>query len=158
MCDDVQLCNHCVHEFLILVCTWFTFGLPSKTGCDITRDHRCAHLVPSVTPIEPRASCGTVATRTSGALPQGPRDTATWQHRGPAVARPLDRGAAATALPTLEPPPLLGSRNRSHRASGLGSRGHRLGLRYRARSRATATIARAWVGAIANESRWGMKN
>jgi hypothetical protein len=35
MCDDVQLCNRCVPEFLILARTWFTFGLPSKTGCDI---------------------------------------------------------------------------------------------------------------------------
>jgi hypothetical protein len=34
MCDDVQLCNRCVCEFLILARTWFTFGLPSKTGCD----------------------------------------------------------------------------------------------------------------------------
>jgi hypothetical protein len=34
MCDDVQLCNRCVREFLILACTWFAFGLPSKTGCD----------------------------------------------------------------------------------------------------------------------------
>jgi hypothetical protein len=33
MCDDVQLCNHCVREFLILARTWFAF-LPSKTGCD----------------------------------------------------------------------------------------------------------------------------
>jgi hypothetical protein len=32
MCDDVQLCNHCVREFLILARTWFAFGLPSKTG------------------------------------------------------------------------------------------------------------------------------
>jgi hypothetical protein len=36
MCDDVQLCNHCVHEFLILARTWFAFGLPSKTRCDIS--------------------------------------------------------------------------------------------------------------------------
>jgi hypothetical protein len=35
MCDDVQLCNRCVREFLILAHTWFAFGLPSKTGCDI---------------------------------------------------------------------------------------------------------------------------
>jgi hypothetical protein len=35
MCDDVQICNRCVREFLILAHTWFTFGLPSKTGCDI---------------------------------------------------------------------------------------------------------------------------
>jgi hypothetical protein len=34
MCDDVQLCNRCVHEFLILALTWFAFGLPSKTSCD----------------------------------------------------------------------------------------------------------------------------
>jgi hypothetical protein len=36
MCDDVQLCNRYVCEFLILSCTWFTFGLPSKTVCDIS--------------------------------------------------------------------------------------------------------------------------
>jgi hypothetical protein len=36
MCDDVQLCNCCVCELLIMACTWFTFGLPSKTGCDTT--------------------------------------------------------------------------------------------------------------------------
>jgi hypothetical protein len=34
MCDDVQLCNRYVREFLILARTWFAFGLPSKTGCD----------------------------------------------------------------------------------------------------------------------------
>jgi hypothetical protein len=32
--DDDQLCNRRVREFLILACTWFAFGLPSKTGCD----------------------------------------------------------------------------------------------------------------------------
>jgi hypothetical protein len=39
MCDDVQLCNHCVCEFLILARTWFAFGLPFKTECD-RRPHR----------------------------------------------------------------------------------------------------------------------
>jgi hypothetical protein len=34
LCDDVQLCNCCVHELLILARTWFAFGLPYKTGCD----------------------------------------------------------------------------------------------------------------------------
>jgi hypothetical protein len=29
-----HLCNRRVREFLILTCTWFAFGLPSKTGCD----------------------------------------------------------------------------------------------------------------------------
>jgi hypothetical protein len=36
MCDDVQLCNRCVREFLILARTWFAFVLPSKTRCDIS--------------------------------------------------------------------------------------------------------------------------
>jgi hypothetical protein len=30
-----MLCNCCVRELLILARTWFAFGLPSKTGCDI---------------------------------------------------------------------------------------------------------------------------
>ena len=34
LCDDVQLCNCCVRELLILARTWFAFGLPYKTGCD----------------------------------------------------------------------------------------------------------------------------
>jgi hypothetical protein len=37
MCDDVQLCNRCVREFMVLACTWFAFGLPSKTECDNTQ-------------------------------------------------------------------------------------------------------------------------
>jgi hypothetical protein len=28
--------NCCVHELLILTHTWFTFGLPSKTGSNIS--------------------------------------------------------------------------------------------------------------------------
>jgi hypothetical protein len=31
-----HLCNRCVRELLILARTWFAFGLPSKTGCDIS--------------------------------------------------------------------------------------------------------------------------
>jgi hypothetical protein len=30
-----MLCNCRVRELLILARTWFAFGLPSKTGCDI---------------------------------------------------------------------------------------------------------------------------
>jgi hypothetical protein len=30
-----MLCNCCVCELQILARTWFAFGLPSKTGCDI---------------------------------------------------------------------------------------------------------------------------
>jgi hypothetical protein len=35
-----QLCNHCVREFLILARTWLTYGLPSKTGCDMGMETR----------------------------------------------------------------------------------------------------------------------
>jgi hypothetical protein len=31
-----MLCNCCVRELLILARTCFAFGLPSKTGCDIS--------------------------------------------------------------------------------------------------------------------------
>jgi hypothetical protein len=34
-----MLCNCCVRELLILTRTWFAFGLPSKTGCDIGSGH-----------------------------------------------------------------------------------------------------------------------
>jgi hypothetical protein len=34
LCDDVQLCNCCVRELLILARTWFAFDFPSKTRCD----------------------------------------------------------------------------------------------------------------------------
>jgi hypothetical protein len=30
-----MLCNRCVRELLILARTWFAFGFPSKTGCDM---------------------------------------------------------------------------------------------------------------------------
>jgi hypothetical protein len=50
-----------------------------------------------------------------------------------------------------------GPRNRRHRMSMSGSRGHHshwLGVHRRARYRATAVVARA----VANESGWGVKN
>ena len=46
-----MLCNRCVRELLILARTWFTFGLPSKTGCDTravavaAAEARCAAVV-----------------------------------------------------------------------------------------------------------------
>jgi hypothetical protein len=50
LCDDVQLCNRCAREFLILARTWFTFGLPSKTECDtlilVAPRYRPFHHVP----------------------------------------------------------------------------------------------------------------
>jgi hypothetical protein len=79
------------------------------------RDRRCAHLAPSVTPLEPHASCVAVATRTSRGIacslalevppPRGPGDAAACPHKGTAVARPLDRGAAAADLGTVTSTP-----------------------------------------------------
>jgi hypothetical protein len=80
------------------------------------RDYRCAHLAPSVTPsLEPRASCVVVATLMSTGVacspalevphPLGLGDAAACPHKGPAVARPLDRGAAATTLGTTATTP-----------------------------------------------------
>jgi hypothetical protein len=31
-----HLCNRRVRDFLILARTWFAFGLPSKTRCDVS--------------------------------------------------------------------------------------------------------------------------
>jgi hypothetical protein len=105
-------------------------------------DRRCTHLAPSVTPLEPHASCVVVATRTSrGAAcsralevspPRGLRDAAACPHKGTVVTRPLDWGAAAADLGTAAtarqgrvaaataatgqgPPPRALSGNRRHR-------------------------------------------
>jgi hypothetical protein len=45
VCDDVQLCNCCVRELLILACTWFAFGLPSKPGVTPCQSLIRCHLV-----------------------------------------------------------------------------------------------------------------
>jgi hypothetical protein len=123
------------------------------------RDRRCAHLAPSVTPLEPRASCVAVATRTSrGAAcssalevppPRGPGDAAACPHKGTTVARPLDRGA--TARRPGNHCLYSESRNCHHRTSRSRSRGHRShrpGVHRRVRYRATV---------VANESGWGVK-
>jgi hypothetical protein len=79
------------------------------------RDRRCAHLAPSVTSLEPRASCVAVATRTSRGVacspalevpsPRGPGDAVACPDKGTVFARPLDRGAAAADLGTVASTP-----------------------------------------------------
>jgi hypothetical protein len=112
-------------------------GRPNCAGSeDVMRDRRCAHLAPSVTPLGPHASCVAVATRTSrGATclpalkvppPRGPGDTAACPHKGTAVARPLDRGAAAVDLGTAASTPDRGTaatarRGRRAATTGRGS-------------------------------------
>jgi hypothetical protein len=90
-------------------------GRPNYAGSeDVMRDRRCVHLAPSVTPLEPRASCGTVATRTSGSAacspalgvspPRGPRDAAAACTGAPPS---LAIWIRESRPPTWEPPPLL---------------------------------------------------
>jgi hypothetical protein len=101
-------------------------------------DRRCAHLAPSVTPLEPHASCVAVATRTSRGVacsparevspPRGPGNAAACPHKGTAIARPLDRGAAAADLETGASTPDRGTvatarRGRGSAATAATSRG-----------------------------------
>jgi hypothetical protein len=100
------------------------------------RDRRCAHLAPSVTPLEPQASCVAVATRTSRGVAcsptvevpphRGPGNPVACPHKGTVVARPLDRGAAAADLGTA-----VSTTDRGTAATACRGRG------------ATATAARA---------------
>jgi hypothetical protein len=95
------------------------------------RDHCCAHLAPSVTPLEPRASCVAVATRTSrGAAcslalevppPWGLGDAASCPHKGTAVVRPLDRGAIAADLGTAASTPDRGTTATARRCRGAAA-------------------------------------
>jgi hypothetical protein len=92
------------------------------------RDRHCAHLTPSMTPLEPRASCVAVATRTSRGTacsptlevppPWGPGDAAACPHKGTTVARPLDRGAATAGLGTAASTPDRGNAATARRGRG----------------------------------------
>ena len=130
---------------------------------DVTRDHRCAHLAPSVTSLARtsrlmrrrryshvdgrRLLAGLGSAASSGLrghrrLPaQGPRCRSPSRSRSHRQ-RPGNRHHYS------------GSRNLRHRASRSWSCGHRLGVHRRARSRATAVVARG----VANESGWSVKN
>jgi hypothetical protein len=114
-------------------------------------DRRCAHFAPSVTSLEPRASCVAVATRTSRGVacspalevppPRGPRDAAACPHKGTAVARPLDRGAAAADLGTAASTP-------DRRIAATASRGRGAATTAR-RGRGAATTAATGRGSTA---------
>jgi hypothetical protein len=78
------------------------------------RDRRCAHLAPSVTPLDPSASCVAVATRTSrGAACSSALEVSSPRDLGDATTCP-HRALPSLALwigepppPTWEPPSLL---------------------------------------------------
>jgi hypothetical protein len=98
--------------------------------------------------LEHRASCVAVATCMSTGVacspalevlpPRNLGDAAACPHKGPAVARPLDRGAAATDLGTAATTPDRGT-------SATARRGHGV---------AATVVARG----VANESGWSVKN
>jgi hypothetical protein len=81
--------------------------------------------------LEPRASCVAIVTRMStGATcslalevppPRGLGDAAACPHKGPAVTRPLDRGAAATDLGTTATTPDRGTSATVHRGHGAAA-------------------------------------
>jgi hypothetical protein len=51
MCDDVQLCNRCVREFLILAHTWFTFVYLLKLGVTFTMVLSRLHMAYGSSPL-----------------------------------------------------------------------------------------------------------
>jgi hypothetical protein len=147
---------------------------------DVTRDHRCAHLAPSVTSLartsrlmrrrRSHVDGRRLLAGLGSAASSGLRGHRRLPHKGPAVARPLDRGTAATTLDR-------GTSATAHRgngvaATGLGTaataQGHcrrspsgsgaaAAGLGTAATGRGSTT-ARYRATAVVNESRWGVKN
>jgi hypothetical protein len=81
--------------------------------------------------LEPRTSCVAAATLTSRGVacspalevtfPRGPRDIAACPHKGPTVARPLYRGAAATDLETAATTPDQGTAATTCRGQGVAT-------------------------------------
>jgi hypothetical protein len=141
------------------------WGRPNYAGSeDVMRDRRCAHLAPSVTPLEPHASCVVVATRTSRGAACSPAVEVP-PASGPRERRRLPAQGHYRCLPSRSGSRYRrpgnhrlysGSRNHRQGTSRSGSHGHRshwqVVHRY-ARYRATAVVARA----VANESGWGLK-
>jgi hypothetical protein len=128
------------------------------------RDRRCAHLASSVAARTSRLVCRRRYSHIEGrrllaglgsAAASGPRR----RHRLPAQGhcRRSPSGSGRHRCRPVNRRLYSGSRNRRHRTSRSGSRGHRShwpGDHHRARYRATAIVARA----VANESGWGVKN
>jgi hypothetical protein len=132
-------------------------GRPNCAGSeDVTRDQRCAHLAPSVTPLA-RTSCLMRRRRYShvvgrrllaglgSAASSGPQGRRRLPAQGPYCRLPSGSGSHRQ---------YSGSRNLRHRASRSWSYGHRLGVHRHAHSGATAVVARG----VANESGWSVKN
>jgi hypothetical protein len=122
---------------------------------DVTPDHRCAHLGPFVTRLARRSRLmrrrryshvdgRRLLAGLGSAASSGPRGRRRWPAQGPRCRSPSGSGSRHYS----------GSRNLHHRASRSWSCGHRLGVHRRARSGATAVVARG----VANESGWSVKS
>jgi hypothetical protein len=130
---------------------------------DVKRDHRCAHLAPSVTPLA-RTSRLMRRRRYShvdgrrllaglgSAASLGPRGRRRLLAQGPHCPSPSGSGSHRHRPRNRRH--YSGSRNLRHRASRSWSCDHRLGVHHRARTGATAVVARG----VANESGWSIKN
>ena len=130
---------------------------------DVTRDHRCAHLTPSVTSLA-RTSCLMRHRRYShvdgrrllasfgSAASSGPRGRRRLPAQWPRCRSPSGSGSRRHRPGNHRH--YSGSRNLRHRASRSWSCGHGLGVHRRACSGATAIVARD----VANKSRWDIKN
>jgi hypothetical protein len=130
---------------------------------DVTRDHCYAHLGPSMTPLT-RTSRLMRRRRYShvdgrrllaglgSAASSGPRGRRHLPAQGSRCRSPSGSGSRRHRPGNRRH--YSGSRNLRHRASRSWSCGHRLGVHRRARSGATAVVARG----VANESRWSVKN
>jgi hypothetical protein len=130
---------------------------------DVTRDHRCAHLGPSVMPLA-RTSRLMRRRRYShvdgrrllaglgSAASSGPRGCRRLPAQEPRCRSPSGSGSRRHRPGNRRH--YSGSRNLRHHASRSWSCDHRLGVHRRARSGATAVVARG----VANESGWSVKN
>jgi hypothetical protein len=121
---------------------------------DVTRDHRCAHLGPSVTPLARRSR---LMRRRRYSHVDGRRLLAglgSAASSGPRGRRRLPSGSGSCRNRPGNHHHYSRSRNLRHRASRSWSCGHRLGVHRRACSGATVVVARG----VANESGWSVKN
>jgi hypothetical protein len=130
---------------------------------DVMHDHRCAHLGPSVTPLARtsrlmRRRCYShvdwrrLLAGLRSAASSGPRGRRRLPAQGPRCRSPSGSGSRRHR-PGIRRH-YSGSRNLHHRASRSWSCGHRMGVHRRARSGATAVIARG----VVNKSGWSVKN
>jgi hypothetical protein len=101
---------------------------------DVTRDHRCAHLGPSVTPLARRSRLmrhrrysHVDGRRLLAGLevppPRDLGDAAACPYKGSAVARTLDRGAAATDLGNAATTPDRETSATTRRGHGVAATG-----------------------------------